>query len=391
MGLFAKSTLNNYFISIILIAVVVLLRFAVGGFNWSYFIVLGDNFATPSINPTEIIQQDGPGYDGQFYYGLAKDPFSFEKVKGGVIIDHPPYRHQRILYPLLAYYISFRGKSILPLIMVIINGISLFLISRIIASFQFISTVKWRFLLPLLISGLWMSLSRNLTECLEVLFLILVLQSFLRHKIGYYILFSSAALLTRETTIIYIGTIAAIWLWRYMSGNSKRKLLCILLLGSPFLVLAVWKYILLQAYPASGIVSAGSNITFPFHGIIMSFLVNLKHIDSTRSLIEFMVWSTFLIWQFALFFLGIRAMQFNFNTQIIRSTLSSLCLIGIGFASLFSISIYIDDWAFLRILSGLDVFLFLLILERKGKLPKWLLMSTAALALITVVRIILRV
>lgn len=392
MSIFAKSTTNKYLVSILLIAVVVFLRFAFGGFNWSYFTVIGNEYASPSLNSDAILIQEGPGYDGQFYYGLAKEPFSFEKEKGGVIIDHPPYRHQRILYPLLTYLSSFGIDSLIPFMLVLINVISLFLSCRVIASFKFTSSTKWSFFLPFLVSGLWLSLSRDLTECLEVVLLLCALRYFLKPHLPFFILFSSLALLTRETSVIYIGTMSAMLLLKVIKTDSpKRSLIKGFVLSIPFLVLVTWKTILLNSYPNSDLISAGSNITFPFYGIYHSFVVNINGVNSLRSLIEFSVWITFLLWQFTLFFLGVRSMQFQFNDNFTGSALSLLSLVGICFALLFSISIYIDDWAFLRVLASLNIFIFLLILHNKRKLNRWFLIATIALALITIARIILRV
>ena len=164
MSFIPKSNSSKTLVSILIVVSIVLLRFAWGNFDWTYFIVLGDNFVSEQIIGEEVIIQKGPGYDGQFYYALAKDPFSFEKVKGGVIVDHPPYRHQRILYPLLAHIAAFGIPSFIPFMLVLINMISLIIISFTVSNFKFIASIKWSFYLPFLISGLWMSLSRVLTE-----------------------------------------------------------------------------------------------------------------------------------------------------------------------------------------------------------------------------------
>lgn len=393
MSFIPKSNSSKTLVSILIVVSIVLLRFAWGNFDWTYFIVLGDNFVSEQIIGEEVIIQKGPGYDGQFYYALAKDPFSFEKVKGGIIVDHPPYRHQRILYPLLAHIAAFGIPSFIPFMLVLINMISLIIISFTVSNFKFIASIKWSFYLPFLISGLWMSLSRDLTECIEVLLLVLALKSLFEKRLYLFIFLSSLALLTRETTIIFIGAMTAIWFWRDMSSPQllRYKIQNSLLLTVPFLLLSFWKLILLHSYPSSELVSASSNITFPFNGLYMSFMTNLKSIESPKSYIEFLVWIAFLIWQFCIFGLGINAMTFKFKSQFVGSTLSVLGVIGMSFASVFSISIYIDDWAFLRILSSLDLFLFLLILNQKKALPNWFSIATILLALLTIARIIFRV
>jgi hypothetical protein len=51
---------------------------------------------------------DGPGFDGQFYYVLARNPWRRLEVFLGEH-DRLPYRHQRILFPALAWTLSGGG------------------------------------------------------------------------------------------------------------------------------------------------------------------------------------------------------------------------------------------------------------------------------------------
>lgn len=78
----------------------------------SIFIRAGSEYATkPALLPTGSKIFDGTGYDGQFYFYLAQDPF----LRGVVAspsdaespqIDYLGYRYQRILYPLAAWLAS---------------------------------------------------------------------------------------------------------------------------------------------------------------------------------------------------------------------------------------------------------------------------------------------
>src|ERR1035437_8242846 len=78
-------------------------------FNFSYFIVAGSDFVNSDKTLSPIIIQKGQGYDGQFFYRYALNPFDFNKNDYGVNVDHPPYRIQRIAYPLFAWSLSFGG------------------------------------------------------------------------------------------------------------------------------------------------------------------------------------------------------------------------------------------------------------------------------------------
>src|SRR3989339_1033763 len=61
---------------------------------------------------------DGGGYDGQFYYYVAMDPF----LEKGYFKN--AYRQQRILYPLLARCLAFGNEGLIPYTLYIINLLS---------------------------------------------------------------------------------------------------------------------------------------------------------------------------------------------------------------------------------------------------------------------------
>src|SRR3989344_1061222 len=67
------------------------------------------------------------GYDGQFYYLLARRPFDFETI--GRVIDFPAWRYQRIIYPLTVWFLSLFGNAVLvalflPLVNIVAVGMS---------------------------------------------------------------------------------------------------------------------------------------------------------------------------------------------------------------------------------------------------------------------------
>src|ERR1700744_6346592 len=61
------------------------------------------------------------GYDGQFYYRFAFDPFNWNPTAYGITVDHN-YRYTRIGYSLVAYIISLGGHGrLLPTVLVVVN------------------------------------------------------------------------------------------------------------------------------------------------------------------------------------------------------------------------------------------------------------------------------
>jgi hypothetical protein len=60
------------------------------------------------------------GYDGQFYYRLAIEPFNWSHRAYGITMDHA-YRYTRLGYPLLAWLASLGHARWLPTVLVLIN------------------------------------------------------------------------------------------------------------------------------------------------------------------------------------------------------------------------------------------------------------------------------
>jgi hypothetical protein len=60
------------------------------------------------------------GYDGQFYYRLALDPFNWNKTAFGITMDQS-YRYTRIGYPVLAWLVSLGQHQLVPVALVAIN------------------------------------------------------------------------------------------------------------------------------------------------------------------------------------------------------------------------------------------------------------------------------
>ena len=60
------------------------------------------------------------GYDGQFYYRLALDPFNWNKTAFGITMDQS-YRYTRIGYPVLAWLVSLGQHQFVPVALVAIN------------------------------------------------------------------------------------------------------------------------------------------------------------------------------------------------------------------------------------------------------------------------------
>ena len=77
------------------------------------YVHLGTRFALhiPSANP---------GYDGQFYYQIARDP-----LHAAPFLDKPPYRYQRIVYALVVFVLSAGQSALVPYMLLLVNFLAI--------------------------------------------------------------------------------------------------------------------------------------------------------------------------------------------------------------------------------------------------------------------------
>jgi hypothetical protein len=93
--------------------------------NLSKFILLGSGrsgFTHPAQLPPGVVISDpnAAGYDGQFYYRLALNPFDWARTAFGITMDQS-YRYTRIGYPILAWLVSLGQHQLVPYTLVAIN------------------------------------------------------------------------------------------------------------------------------------------------------------------------------------------------------------------------------------------------------------------------------
>ena len=90
--------------------------------NIARFVMLGTTYSHARYLPKGMVIGDphAKGYDGQFYYRLAINPFNWHHTAYGITMDQS-YRYTRIGYPLLAWLGSFGQHQAVPVALVVIN------------------------------------------------------------------------------------------------------------------------------------------------------------------------------------------------------------------------------------------------------------------------------
>jgi hypothetical protein len=195
-------------------------------FDPSAFIVAGDRFSDPNGVPRGVtVLKDSSGYDGQFYYRLALDPFTSKATDAGITLDNPPYRHQRFLYPFIVHLVSFGDARRVPIALVATNFVFFCALAWIAGGLA--QSAKRHALWGLLIvanPGFLITYSRDLVEIVEAAFLLGSVLLIRRGKPGWAALTLTLAVLTRETSLIFAVAAALVFAADRLRGRATPRL-----------------------------------------------------------------------------------------------------------------------------------------------------------------------
>lgn len=373
----------------LVIIVMVILRWVAGGFDFSYFFAAGSDFvdAGNTIAPVEV--QQGQGYDGQFFYRLALDPFNWSQEAYGVAIDYPQYRVQRIGYPLLAWLFAGGGvPSMVPFALVLVNllsfaGVMIFF-RQIALKFK---ATGWLHFAPMLVCGIYMSTAKSLSEVTELCFFLGAFAAILEKRLWMFSLFGTMAVLTRETSVIGLSVLIFFFL---LEDDSRNRLRSFLILSVPPLILISWKCFIAVYFKNDPAPPSLGNFTWPIKGIYDGVMMNVNFSSGFHAM-QSVFWMMFFIW------------QTWFSVLVLKAALSKRITIRqpyvypvavyftwLLFSLFFSASIYGDDWSFVRVLALMNVTGFLVIAAFRQSLSFSFSAFSATLVILTIARMILR-
>jgi hypothetical protein len=239
-------------------------RLVANDYDASSFIALGDFFADPEEVPSNVRVLSGSrGFDGQFYYRLALDPFTSRRIAFGVELDSPAYRQQRIGYPFLTWLSSLGRSDLVPTMLIAVNCFALCVIAWVGGVYARLMNCHaiWGLLLPLY-PGFLYTLSRDLTEIIESAFLVL---GILLLKVNKPVLAGMAlagAVLSRETALIFVAAGIVILIFnRFYHGKVLNKNRIIVAI--PVASFLVWEFILFANWERLAFLRSGTHIRPP--------------------------------------------------------------------------------------------------------------------------------
>jgi hypothetical protein len=155
-------------------------------------------YANASQLPPGVTRDPNGGYDGQFYFYIAQDPF-LTRPATAASLDNS-FRYRRILYPLTAWAFSFGQRDLLPRVLIAINVVAGALLIALLAAWAARSgRSPWWALLVAVSAGVWIPIVLDLAEPLE---LVLLVAGLTAESAGLLL----AAALARESAAVALGT-----------------------------------------------------------------------------------------------------------------------------------------------------------------------------------------
>jgi hypothetical protein len=243
------------------------------------FIFIGQYFAHRSQLPAGMPVRPAYGYDGQFFYRLANNPFNFAPTAYGITVDQA-YRFMRVGYPALTWLASFGQRALIPYMLVAVNVVALSAVAWLGAVIARAGGrhAAWGLLLPAY-CGLVTSLGRDTAEPVAIAFMVAGLLAIRARRPVLAGSLLGFAALTRETAMAAVAAVAAVRIAGLVGrryGPGRDDIAWVL----PAVVFAAWQvvvYAVIGKFPllADGGRNAGTPFIAPFHALV----TNLGRID----------------------------------------------------------------------------------------------------------------
>ncbi|MDI6784032.1 MAG: hypothetical protein QME64_08075 [bacterium] len=344
---FLWQRLNSPRVIVAIIAIVYLLfiisRLAVFGFDPSRLVTAGDKFCDPNQVPANLsVLKKSLGYDGEFYYRLALNPFTAQETEFGIRLDFPAYRQQRIIYPLLVWALSFGQAQLVPWMMIGVNFLGLCLMAWFAARYaqELNQNALWGMLIPLY-PGFLLTLSRNLTEIIAITFLLGSLLFIRKSRpilaTGLIIL----AILTKESAVVIVAGAFILHLYELWKKKSARSFPGYYI-WIPLVTYIFWQVVLWIHWGQLPILGGNRNLGLPFVGFITFFRETAQLLT-----IHQRIWFIELVYLIMFSLIAIS----SFRKSEVSLYEKVVWILYAGLVSLLTTSVWTEDWAFLRTLS----------------------------------------
>ncbi|HMC64833.1 MAG TPA: hypothetical protein VKI65_07825 [Gemmataceae bacterium] len=292
--------------------------------------------------PYETISQSigTVGYDGQFYYAIARNPWK-QQVAG---IDAPAARHLRLLYPAVCWFLSFGSPYLLIWVMPAVNLLAIGGLCGLGAwlAVRHGLNAWWGVTLPLAVTAGLPAL-RDLTDPLSTCAVAGLFVTWLAGWRGWVVLlWAAAAVFSREQNVAVVALLAGLSLWQRRIGLGAG-------IATVILVWCTWMGLLRLTYGTWPFVECPHTFDWPLAGLLSRW----EEVVRTASLHgrgRFgNLWSLFSITLELTLAVGLLL------TRKASGGLAVLLVAGGALAALAGGAIYVDYWSYMRVLVWLPM------------------------------------
>jgi hypothetical protein len=252
----------------------------------SLFIMAGHVYTHRPQLPRGLLLVPSAGYDGQFYYRLALDPFNWHATAFGITMDQS-YRYTRIGYPVLAWIFSLGQHQLVPVVLVVLNLFGVAAMAMLGGAFarQSGRHVLWGLAFAAYF-GLVISVGRDTAEPLAEACMLGGLLAYRRGTGRMYllatVLFAYGAI-TRETILFAPAAIAVtrlITIARRRANPGLADLTWVVpAVGYGLLEVAV-HFVVKGEFPL--LANTSRNLTAPFTALVDALRYNAHHINTAH-------------------------------------------------------------------------------------------------------------
>jgi hypothetical protein len=280
----------------------------------SLFVMAGHVYTHRGQLPRGLLLVPSAGYDGQFYYRLAVDPFNWSPTASGITMDQP-YRYTRIGYPVLTWLVSLGQHQLVTVALVAVNLLAVAAMAVLGGMFaqQAGRHALWGLAFAAYF-GLAISVGRDTAEPVAEACMLGGLLAYRQGSRGWYLL--AAALfgygaITRETILF---APAAIAVTRLVTMLRRRMLpgwadLAWLVPAAAYGVVELAVHVVIKGeFPL--LANSNRNLTVPFTAMVDALRYDIAHITTDHlglvdiSLLEYATLAIFIFAGLAVLFLS---------------------------------------------------------------------------------------
>jgi len=252
----------------------------------SLFIMAGHVYTHRSQLPRGLLLVPSAGYDGQFYYRLALDPFNWHATAFGITMDQS-YRYTRIGYPVVAWIFSLGQHQLVPVMLVAVNLLAVAAIAMLGGVFARESGrhALWGLAFAAYF-GLVISVGRDTAEPLAEACMLGGLLAYRRGTSRMYLLATALfawGAITRETVLLAPAAVAVtrlIAIGRRRAAPGLADLTWVVPAVAYGLVEIAVHFVVKGEFPL--LANSSRNLTLPFTAMVDALKYNAAHLNTAH-------------------------------------------------------------------------------------------------------------